>query len=289
MDRMPARSPSSTTPRFTPGWTGGTWQRVGPGLARRLHSTPVGWVSLASVVGTVGVWEWYGRGVDPVFFSYPTAIARVFPRMLASGELPGAMLSSLQGLALGWALATVAGFVLGLAMGRYRIVDGLLNAQVTALYSTPDVALIPLLILWFGLGLKSRAAIVLLAAIFPIILNTRAGVREVSRSFVDIAVAERAREWQVLLKIVVPASLPFMFAGLKVSVGRAVVGMVVAEMLMVITGLGGKIILYAGQSATDKLLAVVVVLALLGVLFTQGVELLERVTLTWKVRERTKG
>src|SRR5882724_9276980 len=112
-------------------------------------------IRVASVAVTLLVWEWYGRGVDPIFLSYPTAILAAVPRMLQQGELQGPFLSSARTLVIGLVLAIAGGTVLGALMGRYRTIDHLLDVQISALYATPNIALIPLLILWFGFGLTS--------------------------------------------------------------------------------------------------------------------------------------
>jgi len=243
-------------------------------------------IRIASVALTLGLWEWYGRGVDPIFFSYPTAVVAAVPAMIAKGELQQALLLTLQGLAAGFGLAIVFGILLGLLVGRYRLFDYILDVQISALYSTPNVALIPLLILWFGLGMKSKIVIVFLAAFFPIIVNTYGGVRNVSRGLVEIAQAEGAGEAQIFGKIIVPASLPFIMTGIRLAVGRAVVGMVVAEMFTAITGLGGAIIYFSNAFATDKLFVVIILLALLGVGLTEGVKYLEVRLAPWKETER---
>jgi ABC-type nitrate/sulfonate/bicarbonate transport system permease component len=243
-------------------------------------------VRALSVVLTLGLWEWYGRGVDPIFMSYPTAILAAVPQMIAKGELQRALLLTLQGLSVGFVLAIIFGIVIGLLMGRYRLFDYMLDVQISALYSTPNVALIPLLILWFGLGMTSKIAIVFLAAFFPIIVNTYGGVRNVSRGLVEIAEAEGASEAQIFGKIILPASLPFIMTGIRLAVGRAVVGMVVAEMFTAITGLGGAIVYYSNAFATDKLFVVIILLALLGVALTEGVKFLEVRLAPWKETER---
>jgi NitT/TauT family transport system ATP-binding protein len=247
------------------------------------HPNAVRGVSLAL---TFGLWEWYGRGVDPIFFSYPTAIAAAFPAMIRSGELQKALFSTLGGLAAGFSLSIVIGVTIGLLMGRYRLFDYLVDLQISALYSTPNVALIPLLILWFGLGMTSKIVIVFLAAVFPIIVNTYGGVRNVSRSLVEIAQAEGAGEPQIFGKIIVPASLPFIMAGIRLAVGRAVVGMVVAEMFTAMSGMGGAIVYYGNAFATDKLFVVIILLALLGVGLTGAVKFLEVKLAPWKQTER---
>ena len=243
-------------------------------------------VRFASVVTTLGVWEWYGRGVDPVFLSYPTAIVGAVPKMIERGELQAAIASSVEGLAIGLIMAIVFGTLTGLLMGRYRLVDQIFDIQVSALYSTPNVALIPLLILWFGIGLVSKVAIVFLAAFFPIVVNTYSGVRNVSRGLVEIALAEGADEPKVFTKIIMPAALPFIMTGIRLAMPRAVVGIVVAELFTAVTGLGGAIVTYGNAFATDKLFVVIIVLALLGVSLTESLRFLERRLAPWKETER---
>ena len=243
-------------------------------------------VRLSSVAATLIVWEWYGRGVDPVFLSYPTAIIAAVPDMLATGELQKAFGSSVLALSIGLAAAITFGVLLGLLMGRYRFVDQLLEVQINSLYATPNVALIPLLILWFGLGLLSKVVIIFLAAFFPIIVNTYSGVRNVSRGLVEVALAEGANEAQIFTKIVIPASLPFIATGIRLAMGRAVVGMVVAELFTAVAGLGGAIIAYGNAFKTDKLFVIIIVLALLGLFLTESVRRIEQWLAPWKETER---
>jgi NitT/TauT family transport system ATP-binding protein len=252
---------------------------------RRLTDYPNS-IRIVSMVLTLTIWEWYGRGVDPIFLSYPTAIVAALPIMIAQGELQKLVFVSLAVLFVGFSSAVVLGTILGLLTGRYRLMNYLVDVHISALYSTPNVALIPLLILWFGLGMESKIIIVFLAAFFPIVVNTQGGVRNVSRGLVEIAQAEGASERQLFRKIIVPASLPFIMTGIRLAVGRAVVGMVVAEMFTAIAGLGGAIVYYSNNFVTDKLFVVVILLALLGVGLTEGVRYLEIRFAPWKETER---
>lgn len=256
-----------------------------PSATRRLHLylRAHSWiVTVLSLIVTLGVWQWYGSRVNPLFFSSPTAIVRAVPGMISSGVLPAALASSCQGLFIGFACAIVVGIVIGLVTGRYRLANAALSGQITALYSTPTVALIPLLILWVGLGLEAKVVIVFLSAVFPIIINTQGGAENVQGSLVEVGLVEGANEWQIFTKIIVPGALPYIMTGIRLSVGRAVVGMVVAEMFTAISGLGGQIITYGNSFATDKLLVVVVVLALIGVILTQVTRQLERFFAPWR-------
>jgi NitT/TauT family transport system permease protein len=268
---------ASTTPPASKG------QPLMRAILRGRHGTAVRLTSLAL---TLLAWEWYGRGVDPVFMSYPTAILQTVPGMLRSGELQANFLASIQSFSIGVVIAIVLGTGLGLLMGRYQFVDQVFDIQISALYSTPNVALIPLIILWFGLGDLSKVVIIFLAAFFPIVINTHAGVRTVGRALVEVALAEAASQLQIFTKIVIPASLPFIATGIRLAMGRAVVAMVVAEMFTAVSGLGGAIVNYGNAFATAKLFVVIIVLALMGVSLTEAVRWIERRIAPWKETER---
>src|SRR5215831_1537083 len=133
-------------------------------------------VRVLSIIGVVGAWEILGRQVDPLFMSYPSAIAVAATQMIASGELLVGLLSSLRTLIVAFFIASVIGIALGLLIGRYKLVDAGTDWLVNALYATPLVAIIPLVILWFGLGNTAKTFIVTILALFPILMNTTAGV-----------------------------------------------------------------------------------------------------------------
>jgi ABC-type nitrate/sulfonate/bicarbonate transport system permease component len=230
----------------------------------------------------VGIgWQLYAEHVNPLFLASPTSIVRAAIELTESGELPRAVWESAQTLFWGYAIAAILGVALGVLMGWYRKIDWILDPYVSALYATPNVALIPLIILWFGLQLKSKIVIVLLAALFPIIINTYSGVRGISASLVETALAYGARERQLFTKIVLPAALPFIMVGLRLAIGRAIVGMVVGEMFTRLTGLGGLIATYSGAFATDRVFVGIIVLALGGVLLTETLKLVERRLSGW--------
>jgi len=243
-------------------------------------------VQVSSVVIILALWEVLGRQVNPLFFSYPTAIARASARVLLSGELIRAALGSLGAFAIGLAGALTLGILVGLLMGRYRLVQYLLDSYIYALDATPRVALIPLVLLWFGLGVSAKIAIVFLSGVLPVILNTFSGVRTVSAGLVDIGRAYGARERQIFAKIILPAALPFIMAGVRLAVGRALIGIITAEMFTAVTGLGALLIRYSSAFATDKLFVPIVLLAVLGVALSAATSALQRRLAPWKESER---
>ncbi len=223
---------------------------------------------MASVIVVIGVWEIVGRHVNQLYMSYPSAIFSAGVDMTKSGELPSALGESAKTLVLGFVIASVIGVALGLVIGRYRRVEAACDWLVNALYATPLVALIPLVILWFGLGFKAKLCIVVIMAVFPVLINTASGVRNVSASLVDVGRAFVANERQIFTKVVLPAALPYIVTGLRLGIGRAIIGMVVAEFFTGISGLGALVITYGNSFRTDAMLVPVLVLMILGVVLT---------------------
>jgi NitT/TauT family transport system permease protein len=247
----------------------------------------LGAVRVVSVIVVVLLWEAFGRQVNPLFLSYPSAIARAWVKLLETGELERQAIGSLEVFAIGLSAALVLGIVIGLLMGRYRLAEYLLDPYVYALDATPRVALIPLLLLWFGLGTSSKVAIVFLSGLFPVLMNTFSGVRTVSAHLVDIGRAYGAGEGKIFTKIIVPAALPFIMAGIRLAVGRALIGIITAEMFTAVTGMGALLVRYSSALATDKFFVPVIFLALLGVGLSSAVEQLQKRLAPWKESERS--
>lgn len=243
-------------------------------------------VSAVSTVAVLLLWEIFGRQVNPLFLSHPSAIARAFWQVLATGEFQRQALVSLQVFAIGLGAALVLGIALGLLMGRYRLAEYLLDPYVYAFDATPRVALIPVLLLWFGLGMPSRIAIVFLSGLFPVLMNTFSGVRTVSAGLVDVGRAYGASEKELFSKIILPAALPFIMAGVRLAIGRALIGIITAEMFTAVTGLGALLIRYSSALATDKFFVPVIFLSLLGVILSSAVEKLQKRLAPWKETER---
>jgi ABC-type nitrate/sulfonate/bicarbonate transport system permease component len=246
----------------------------------------LGAVRAASVVFLIALWEIFGRQINPLFLSYPSAIGRAFLQIITTVEFQRSALGSLHVFAVGLIAALALGIVLGLLMGRYRLVEYLLDPYVYALDATPRVALIPLLLLWFGLGISSKIAIVFLSGLFPVLMNTFSGVRTVSAQLVEVGRAYGAGEGKLFTKVILPASLPFIMAGIRLAVGRALIGIITAEMFTAVTGMGALLVRYSSALATDKFFVPVILLALLGVVLSNAVEKWQKRLAPWKETER---
>ena len=242
-------------------------------------------IRLVSIVVVLVAWEIGGRRINPLFMSYPSAILRAGIAMFASGELITAVASSLQTLLVGFVTASVIGIVVGLLIGRYRSVDAATDWLINALYATPLIAIIPLVILWFGLGDSAKLFIVTILAVFPVLINTASGVKNIPRSLIDVGTAFAANERQVFLKIIIPAVTPFIMTGLRLGIGRAIIGMVAAEFFTAITGLGALIVKYGNQYDTASMFVPILLLMLLGVGLTSLVRKFEEMFAPWRAND----
>ena len=222
-------------------------------------------VRMISLAAVLSLWEFYGRRVNPILFTYPSAVARAFVELVASGELWSYMQQSLVVLAYASFFSVVVGVVLGVAMGRFAIFEWAADIYINALYSMPMVAVVPLIVLWFGFKIPAKVIIVFAFMVFPVLLNTFEGVRNVDRNLQEVARSFCSSEAQLWRHLIIPSAIPFIVAGVRLAIGRGLVGMIVAEFYTSVTGLGYMIVRYANALETDKLFVPIVVVMLLGV------------------------
>ena len=238
-------------------------------------------IRAVSVLAGLAAWEIYGRAIHTVIFAYPTQIARAFFDLSRTGELWFYLRGSLLVLTLGLGLAIVVGIPLGVLMGRRATIEQALEPYINALYSTPTVALIPLIVLWAGFQVKAKVILVFLFCVFPILINTYQGVKNADARLLEVARSFCAGEWSLWRDLMVPAAAPYILAGIRLGIGRGLVGMVVAEFYTAITGLGYMIVQYANNFRTDRLFVPIVVLMVLGVGLTGLLRRLERALAPW--------
>ena len=222
-------------------------------------------VRLLSIFVLFVAWEYFGRQVNPILFTYPTAIGRAFIGLVASGELQSYMKESLMVLLYASILAIIVGVLFGVVMGRFAIVDWATDIYISALYSMPMVAMVPLIVLWFGFKVPAKVIIVFLFMVFPILLNTYQGVKDVDRNLQEVARSFCSTEGQLWRHLIIPSAIPFIVVGVRLAIGRGLVGMIVAEFYTSVTGLGYMIVRYANAFETDKLFVPIVVVMILGV------------------------
>jgi ABC-type nitrate/sulfonate/bicarbonate transport system permease component len=250
--------------------------------ARRAHAVPSFAITISSVAVMLLAWEVFGRDINPVFGSYPSAIAVAFFDLTRSGKLGTALLESLQPFVAGYGLAILSGVPLGLLIGRYRVIAAAVGIYVTAGYAMPLVALVPLLVLWLGLGFAVKTAVVFLMSVFPVCINTWLGVAAVPRSLIDVGKSFAAPDIVILRRIILPATLPYIMAGIRLAVGRAVVAMVIAEFYTSLSGLGAIIQNAANSFDTATMFVPIVVLLVMAVGLTGLIGAVERFVAPWQ-------
>ena len=241
------------------------------------------WImTVASVTLLILLWEVFGRDVNPVFGSYPSAIFVAFIDLAKSGKLLAAMAESLQPFVVGYVLAIVVGVPIGLVVGRFRAMEAAFGIYITAGYAMPLVALVPLLVLWLGLGFKVKVAVVFLMSLFPICINTWVGVTAVPKTLIEVGKSFVAPDHVILRRIVLPATLPYIMAGIRLAVGRAVVAMVIAEFFTTISGLGAIIINSANNFDTATMFVPIIVLMVMAVGLNGLIGIVERTVAPWQ-------
>ncbi|HEY3219009.1 MAG TPA: ABC transporter permease [Candidatus Limnocylindria bacterium] len=233
-------------------------------------------VRVGTIVLILGVWELFGPTLNKLILRPPSDIVKAFFELVANGELAEAMGQSLRELTGGLAVALVLGLVLGIASGRWRFVYNATDPLVSALYSVPSVALVPLIAVAFkSIGDAPRIATVALFAIFPILINTQQGVRNVDRQLLEVARSFNSSERRLWTDVIVPSATPYVLAGVRLAIGRGLIGMIVAEFFVGLVGLGYLIISYENVFRIDRMFVPVIVVATMGILlmgFVQWVE-----------------
>jgi len=249
-------------------------------VQRRWTTTQIA-IRIISLFVVLGAWEYLGRHINPVLFTYPTAVGSAAVKMIASGELWKYLSQSLIVLFAGLGLATVFGIALGLIMARFWVVDVALDTYITALYSIPSVALVPVLVLWFGFEITAKIAVVFLFTFFPIVINTHQGVKNVDNRLTEVGRAFRCSERQLWIHIVLPAAVPYIVTGLRLAIGRGLIGMVLADLYTAITGIGYLISRYASIYRTDAMFVPIATLGLLGITLTGLLRFVEKRVAPW--------
>lgn len=238
-------------------------------------------ITAASIAAVLIFWEVVGRQVNPLFASYPSAIAGKMVSMTLDGRLPQALIESMQPFVVGFVLAAVSGIVFGLLLGRSRGLEAAVGLFITAGNAMPLIAVVPLYILWFGLGFTVKVAIITTLSFFPICISTWNGVKALPKSLIEVGESFVGSRRDILTKIVLPASVPYVMAGLRLAVGKAIIALVVAEFFTALSGLGGIILTAANNFDTSEMFAPIIVLLAIAILLNWGAEWLERRIAPW--------
>jgi len=228
------------------------------------------------------VWGW----ANPLFTSAPTRIIKAGAAMVRDGSIWNDLAVSGLEFALGYGLAVVVGVPLGILMGWYRRFNALLEPFVNALYATPRIALMPLIIIWFGVDMTSKVAIIFLSTVFPILVNTMTGVRTIDRDFIKVARSFGATDGQLFLTVALPSSVPNLLTGLRLGLGHALIGIVVGEMYGASAGIGYMMQIAGATFQTDRVMVGIIIIAAAGMALTQVLKMIENRFEMWRVDHR---
>ena len=240
--------------------------------------------SLAAFVIILAMWQAAGSfgWVSPLFLPSPFAILQALIALTASGELVGHIAASAMRIGIGWALGTTAGLAVGLAMGLWGLARSVGISIVSALFPIPKIALLPLLILWLGIGEPAKIATIALGVFFPTTISTYSGVDAVPRSLIRMAQSFDLPFSAIVRKIVIPAALPSILSGFRISASIALLLVVSAEMIGADRGIGAFVLQAGNLMQTDQLMAGVIVLSILGLAIARGIGALEARVTRWR-------
>jgi len=219
-----------------------------------------------------------------LFLPVPSEVILAFRDLVQGGELAQDVAVSLQEFAIGYVLAVVVGVLLGLGIGWYRRFSYAVDPFITFFYATPRIVLLPLLIIWFGIGIWSKIAVVFLGAFFAIVINTAAGVRNLDANLIKVARSFGATDLQLFRTIALPGSVPFVLTGLRLGIGHALVGVVVGELVAAQHGIGRLMAIAGSTFQSDKVFAGLIIIASAGMLTTLLLQRLERRYEAWRPR-----
>jgi ABC-type nitrate/sulfonate/bicarbonate transport system permease component len=268
--------------RQTEGGIGGEVAVTEPTTATTNEWTP--WLFRIGSVGLVLlIWELYGRAQETTLFFVPfTSVVASLWELVRTAEFWDAYRQTFIPFIWGWLLSLVVGIALGLLIGRFRVFEALTRPYVTFLNALPVSTLVPIAVILLGIGYPSRILVVFLFGVIEVTLNTAAGVRYVDRELVEMGESFNGSHWRLFRKVILPAAVPGIMAGVRIGTGRAVVGMVVVEILLVAVGMGRLILRYRGRFQSAELFAVVLALILFGILLQVLARRVERRVSRWK-------
>jgi len=254
-----------------------------------------------AVVVFVVFWEGFTRGwwadvltpllgasaerwrIKPIFISSPTAIAAAFYRMfLVTGEIWNDLRVSAIEYVLGFFIAIAVGIPVGLAAGWYRKFSCAVEPFLSALNATPQVAFLPLIIVWVGIGLGSKVVVIFLLTVLPIAINALASVKTIDVRLLRVAWSFGSSEWKIFRNIILPSSVPFLLTGLRLGVGRAMIGIVVGELYAATAGVGFMINVAGSSFQTDKVFVGVIIIAVCGLFLIEIIRRIERRVDVWR-------
>ena len=231
------------------------------------------------------IWELVGNVfqlINPMFMSAPSLIAKAAVGLFSSGEIYNDLYISGTELLGGYLLSAAVAIPFGIMVGWYKKMSFVFDPFINAMNATPRVALLPLVIIWLGIGILSKVGIIFLGAVFPIMINSRDGVKTTPHNLLTAARSFGASEWMIFKAVVLPSTEPFILSGLRQGLGRAIVGVMVGELYAATAGIGFMITVAGATFQTDKVFVGVLIFALAGMLGTEVLARIEKRFDKWR-------
>ena len=236
---------------------------------------------MLAIAAVLGVWEILALFIPPLLFPSPFAVIRDGVVLAQRGALTGPLLVSLREMYLGLLAALLVGIVLGFAVARYQFVDAVFRPFIDFFNATPLNVLIPMLVIWVGVGLSARLLFIAGLAVWPVLLNTAGGIRNVDKGYIDVGRAFGLSERAVVWKILMRAALPYIFAGVRLGIAMAIVGMIIGELEISEVGLGYLLDIYGGNFQIGNLLVVIFISSCVGTANVIAASLIYRKWFSW--------
>ena len=263
---------------------GGGRKKRGP-VRQFLFKPPV--LPILSVVVFLSVWQIFGSQINPILLATPTSVASSGWNLITSGVLGDAFLRAMEVLLVGFGLAAIVGISVGVLMGRSKVAWRILNPYVSFFQATPLIALTPLVVIWAGIGFQAEIVITFLLAVWSVIINTAEGTKNTPAILLDMANIYHAKESSIVRNVAMPNAVPYIFAGLRIALAKALIGVIIGEMDISLKGLGGLIINFGDAFQTAPLLAAIVSSSIVGVIGTVIIEVLRRKLAPWSTGGHT--
>jgi ABC-type nitrate/sulfonate/bicarbonate transport system permease component len=237
-----------------------------------------------SILAGLAIWELLARLLleNELLIPPPSSVARTFWKLTVTGQLNKHLAATLIEFAYGFTIASIVGVALGYFMGMYKRFDEIMDPWIATLYSIPIIAVVPLIIIWFGIGMTSKVIVVFKITVVAIILNTAAGIKNLDPVWLELAKSLRLNGWQTTYKIRVPGALPYIITGMRLGVGRALLGVIVAELMASNAGLGYLLRDSSETWDSPKLFVTVFLLAAMGLVSFNLIKRFERRVAPWR-------
>jgi ABC-type nitrate/sulfonate/bicarbonate transport system permease component len=238
-------------------------------------------LQLLSVLVVLAIWQVVGMHTNPILFATPLQVFHAFVDLARTGQLAHVMPPAFEDLALGYGISIVLGIFVGVLLGRSSLLETVANPYINLVMATPLIGAVPLMVIWFGIGQSARVFTILLLATPSIVVNTMEGVKATPRVLREVSQIYRLSAFRIVREVMLLNAVPNIFAGLRIGLGKAMIGLIIGEMEIAIAGLGGLIFNYGNEFKTAYLICGLLISALIGVTIAAILSLIQAKVFPW--------